>query len=58
MGHALGLTITAEGVEDARQADALSVLGADKGQGYLFGRPQPADEAAELLVAGLTTGRP
>lgn len=49
MGHALGLTITAEGIEDSRQADALSVMGADKAQGYLFGRPMPAADADELF---------
>ena len=50
MGHAIGLTITAEGIEDARQRDALAVLGADKGQGYLFGKPTTAKEATELVI--------
>lgn len=54
MGHALGLTITAEGIEDSRQADALVSIGADKGQGYLFGRPAPAAEIEERLRENVT----
>ena len=50
MGHALGFTITAEGIEEARQADALKALGADKVQGYLFGRPMSAEDAFERIV--------
>jgi diguanylate cyclase (GGDEF)-like protein/PAS domain S-box-containing protein len=50
MGHALGFTITAEGIEESRQADALTVLGADKMQGYLFGKPMSAGDAAERIV--------
>jgi diguanylate cyclase (GGDEF)-like protein/PAS domain S-box-containing protein len=50
MGHALGFTITAEGIEESRQADALVTLGADKAQGYLFGKPMSAADAAERIV--------
>ena len=50
MGHALSLSITAEGIEDARQADALTVIGANKGQGYFFGRPSSALEATQRLI--------
>lgn len=52
MGHALNLTITAEGIEDSRQSDALIAMGADKGQGYLFGRPVAATEVEATLRAG------
>jgi diguanylate cyclase (GGDEF)-like protein/PAS domain S-box-containing protein len=41
LAHALDLTVIAEGVETANQADALHGLGCDIGQGYLYGRPQP-----------------
>jgi diguanylate cyclase len=41
MGHALGLYIVAEGVEDADQARALTALGCDAAQGYFFARPAP-----------------
>jgi diguanylate cyclase (GGDEF)-like protein/PAS domain S-box-containing protein len=47
MAHALDMTITAEGVEDVRQADALVELGADFGQGFLYGRPTTPAEALE-----------
>jgi diguanylate cyclase (GGDEF)-like protein len=39
MAHSLGLTTTAEGIEQQVQADALTVMGCDHGQGWLFGRP-------------------
>ncbi|XVU29288.1 EAL domain-containing protein [Actinoplanes sp. CA-054009] len=37
--HALGVTVTAEGIEGGGQARALREAGCDHGQGYLFGRP-------------------
>jgi EAL domain-containing protein (putative c-di-GMP-specific phosphodiesterase class I) len=39
LGHALGIMIVAEGVEDASQAFALRALGCEFGQGFHFGRP-------------------
>ncbi|MBI4939898.1 MAG: EAL domain-containing protein [Actinobacteria bacterium] len=41
LAHAHGLVVTAEGVETEEQADALRRYGCDRGQGWLFGRPQP-----------------
>ena len=41
MGHALGLKIIAEGIEDAAQARTLVGLGCDAGQGYWLGHPVP-----------------
>ena len=52
LGHALGLTVTAEGVETQAQLDQLRALGCDAAQGYLFGRPVPEEEAGALLLAG------
>jgi len=49
LGHALGLTVTAEGVETATQARRLAGLGCDLGQGWHLGRPAPADETIRLL---------
>ncbi len=46
MGHATGLTVTAEGIEDEQQRDRLTAMGADKGQGYLFSKPVTAKDAA------------
>jgi diguanylate cyclase (GGDEF)-like protein/PAS domain S-box-containing protein len=42
LGHSLGLSVVAEGVETPLQLTRLRELGCDKGQGYLFGRPRPA----------------
>ena len=45
IGHALDLTIIAEGIETEDQYRRLTKLGADRGQGYLFGKPMPPDQA-------------
>jgi diguanylate cyclase (GGDEF)-like protein/PAS domain S-box-containing protein len=42
VGHALGLTVVAEGVETSAQRDELVALGCDAAQGYLFSQPLPA----------------
>jgi diguanylate cyclase (GGDEF)-like protein len=49
MGHALGLTVTAEGVETVEQLDALAELGCDVAQGFYFARPQPGEVASALV---------
>jgi len=49
MGHSLHLSTVAEGVEDAGQAAWLTAAGAGSGQGYLWSRPVPLDQAARLL---------
>ena len=41
LARSLDITITAEGVEETRQADLLRDEGCDVGQGYLFGPPVP-----------------
>jgi len=43
LGHALGLTIVAEGVERPTQTALLREQGCDEAQGWLFGRPLSAD---------------
>jgi diguanylate cyclase (GGDEF)-like protein len=44
-----GFEVVAEGVESAAQLAGLKTIGCDLFQGYLLGRPVPADEAARLL---------
>ncbi|MFC0003358.1 putative bifunctional diguanylate cyclase/phosphodiesterase [Micromonospora siamensis] len=44
LAHALDLTVTAEGVETAEQADRLRAIGCDAAQGWHFGRPGPAGQ--------------
>jgi EAL domain-containing protein (putative c-di-GMP-specific phosphodiesterase class I) len=43
MAHAWGIQAIAEGVEKQEQLDVLIQLGCDQAQGYLLGRPVPAD---------------
>ena len=50
LAHALGLTVTAEGVETAGERDQLRSLGCELGQGYFFARPMPAAKLAALLA--------
>lgn len=50
LAHGLGLTVVAEGVETRAAADWLTALGCDELQGYLFGRPMPADELGDWLA--------
>jgi diguanylate cyclase (GGDEF)-like protein len=47
LSHALGMTVTAEGVETVEQYDELAALGCDECQGYHFARPTAA---AELIA--------
>jgi EAL domain-containing protein (putative c-di-GMP-specific phosphodiesterase class I) len=47
----MGLTVTAEGIETEAQRAFLADIGADDGQGHLFGRPVPAERLREQLAA-------
>ncbi len=49
MGHRLGLSVVAEGVETAAHAEKLRALGCDIGQGYLYAKPMPSDDFIEWL---------
>ena len=44
LGQALGMRVVAEGVETDRQRALLTALGCDTLQGYLLGRPMPAEQ--------------
>jgi diguanylate cyclase (GGDEF)-like protein len=50
MGHALGLRVIAEGVETEAHLTLLQKQGCDEIQGYLVGRPVPADRFVEHLA--------
>jgi diguanylate cyclase (GGDEF)-like protein len=54
LGHAMGLKVVAEGVEDEPALAALAALGCDVAQGYLVSKPLPAPE----FVAWLANWRP
>jgi diguanylate cyclase (GGDEF)-like protein len=49
LGHNLGLTVVAEGVEDQATLDALTLVGCDVAQGYHLGRPMAAAAMAGWL---------
>ena len=49
MGKALGMTVVAEGVETVEQREFLRAHACDEMQGYLFSKPLPPRELAELL---------
>jgi diguanylate cyclase (GGDEF)-like protein len=51
LGRSLALTVTAEGVESPAQAAALTRVGCDQAQGYLFGFPLSARSANALVDA-------
>ena len=50
MAEALGIAVTAEGVEEDSQRQTLAKLGCAQFQGYLFSRPVTAERLTELLV--------
>ncbi len=50
LGHSLGLSFVAEGVEDAASWQQLAALGCDAVQGYYCSRPLPADALGRWLA--------
>jgi len=51
LGEGLGMPVTAEGVETEDVLKRLQGYGNYKGQGYFYGRPQPAFAVVEMLAA-------
>ena len=49
LAHAIGATVVAEGVETSEQWELVNALGCDLAQGFLVGRPMPADEIVLML---------
>jgi diguanylate cyclase (GGDEF)-like protein len=50
LAKGLGLPITAEGIETREVLTALKAFGNFKGQGYLYGRPESADQTEARLA--------
>jgi EAL domain-containing protein (putative c-di-GMP-specific phosphodiesterase class I) len=51
VAKSLGLSVTAEGIENEEQLEQLHSLGCDRGQGYYFAKPIPGDRIPALLAA-------
>ena len=49
LGHAMGLTVTAEGVETPGQMSALADAGCNQLQGYLFSKAVPIERLDDLM---------
>ena len=58
MAQSLGLDVIAEGVETPGQLDALSDLGGQFAQGFLWARPMTADDAVAWLRSHSYLGKP
>jgi EAL domain-containing protein (putative c-di-GMP-specific phosphodiesterase class I) len=50
MGHALGLEVTAEGVETEAELKYLRAQNCDRAQGWYFGKPVPSSELSAILA--------
>lgn len=51
LGHVLGISIIAEGVETEAQLGFLQACGCDAYQGYLFGKPMPVGQFERFAAA-------
>lgn len=58
LAHALGMEVTAEGVETADQLDYLNQISCDEGQGYFFAHPLPVGLLNELLGGAVGDSTP
>jgi diguanylate cyclase (GGDEF)-like protein len=57
LGHGLGFTVTAEGVETMEMLHRLTALRCDTVQGYLLARPAPDVDLPDRLAEALTVLR-
>ena len=56
LAHNLGMTATAEGVEDKATCSLLGVIGCDHVQGWHIGRPMPVAELVRFLTTASAKG--
>lgn len=56
LGHELGMTVTAEGVETEAQLEFLRKKGCDRAQGFLFSRPLPPQQMTAWLSSYYVRG--
>ena len=50
LGHSLGMTMIAEGVETREHLDTLIEFGCDEIQGYWLAKPMPAGECLNFII--------
>lgn len=55
LGQSLGMMTVAEGVETQAQANMLLWLGCDLGQGWLYGKPAPAEDLPRMIAVAPRT---
>lgn len=55
LGHSLGCSVVAEGVEEAEAMSHLRDMGCDLAQGYHLGRPMQADQISERMTSSTPT---
>ena len=53
MGHIMGFDVISEGVEQPEQVETLKEIGCDFVQGFIWGKPLPAEEAERLVVESI-----
>jgi len=58
LAHNLGLTVVAEGVENAKAWDMLRELNCDEAQGYHMGKPMPASDFSRWSAMWTARHRP
>ncbi len=58
LAHNLGLTVVAEGVENAKVWELLRELDCDEAQGYHMGKPMPADEFRNWSMSWMARQKP
>ncbi|NLZ41771.1 MAG: EAL domain-containing protein [Comamonadaceae bacterium] len=51
LAHRLGMQVVVEGIETEEQRRAIEIIGVDRGQGYLFGKPMKSAMASDLFRA-------
>ena len=57
LGHSMGMTVTAEGVETPTQARLLTMLSCDHLQGFHLGRPMPQTHLAAAILKNFQSDR-
>lgn len=55
LAHQLAMSVVAEGLESLRDLRALTEMGCDGGQGYLFAKPLPREDFITMLLSRIAS---